>query len=84
MKLQRLAVVVTVLNLAILMLNLTGVRSLAAPAVADVLRGHALEIVDDRKARDDGGWIGDGARWGRGLYPTVVTGQESPHQDRGC
>jgi hypothetical protein len=44
---QRLAVIVTVLNLVILILNLAEVRSAAAQPVPDVLRARALEIVDD-------------------------------------
>ncbi len=45
---QRLAVMVTVLNLVILILNLAEFRAgVAAQAVPDVLRGRALEIVDD-------------------------------------
>jgi hypothetical protein len=44
---QRLAVIATVLNLVILILNLAEVRSVAAQGVPDVLRARALEIVDD-------------------------------------
>jgi hypothetical protein len=44
---QRLAVIVTALNLVILILNLAEVRSVAAQGVTPVLRGRALEIVDD-------------------------------------
>jgi hypothetical protein len=44
---QRLAVIVTLLNLVILTLNLAEVRSAAAQGVSQVLRGRALEIVDD-------------------------------------
>ena len=44
---QRFAVIATVLNLVILILNLAEVRSVAAQGVTQVLRGRALEIVDD-------------------------------------
>jgi len=44
---QRFAVIATVLNLVILILNLAEVRSVAAQGVTPVLRGRALEIVDD-------------------------------------
>jgi hypothetical protein len=44
---QRLAVIFTVLNLVMLMLNLAEVRSVAAQRVPDVLWRRALEIVDD-------------------------------------
>ena len=43
---QRVAVIVTMLNLVILTLNLVEVRS-AAQSVPQVLRGRALEIVDE-------------------------------------
>jgi hypothetical protein len=43
---QRVAVIVTLLNLVILTLNLVEVRS-AAQSVPQVLRGRALEIVDE-------------------------------------
>ncbi len=43
---QRVAVIVTILNLVILTLNLVEVRS-AAQSVPQVLRGRALEIVDE-------------------------------------
>ena len=44
---QRFAVIATVLNLVILILNLAEVCSVAAQGVTPVLRGRALEIVDD-------------------------------------
>ena len=44
---QRFAVIATVLNLVILILNLAEVRSVAAQGITPVLRGRALEIVDD-------------------------------------
>jgi len=44
---QRFAVIATLLNLVILILNLAEVRSVAAQGVTQVLRGRALEIVDD-------------------------------------
>ena len=45
---QRIAIVLTVLNLAILMLTLAHSRPAAADAALQVLRGRALEIVDDQ------------------------------------
>ena len=47
MKTQRLAVGLTMLNLVILMCVLLRANSAPSPEVASVLRGHALEIVDD-------------------------------------
>jgi hypothetical protein len=48
MKIQRLAIVLTVINLVILMFALAQNRPTAAQDVAPVLRGRALEIVDER------------------------------------
>lgn len=48
MKVQRLAIVLTVINLVTLMFVLAEVRSPMAQGVAPVLRGQALEIVDGR------------------------------------
>jgi hypothetical protein len=48
MKSQRLALVLTVINLLLLMFTLSQGRSATARGVASVLRGSALEIVDDR------------------------------------
>ena len=47
MKTQRLAVGLTMLNLVILMCVLLRANSAPSAEVAPVLRGHALEIVDD-------------------------------------
>src|SRR5260370_41584665 len=47
MKTQRLAFGLTLLNLFILMSTLFRANSAATPEVAPVLRGRALEIVDD-------------------------------------
>jgi hypothetical protein len=46
MKIQRLAIVLTVINLVILLFTLTQ-RQSTAESVAPVLRGRALEIMDD-------------------------------------
>jgi len=46
MKTQRLAVVLALINLAILLFLLSQNRPGAAQSIAPVLRGHALEIVD--------------------------------------
>jgi hypothetical protein len=48
MKNQRLLVVITVLNLLLLVFSLGQTRAVVAEGVAPVLRGRALEIVDDR------------------------------------
>jgi hypothetical protein len=48
MKMQRFAVVITLVNLVILMFILAAMRPAMAQAVAPVLRGRSLEIVDDR------------------------------------
>lgn len=48
MKTQRLLVVITVLNLLLLVFSLGQTRAVVAEGVAPVLRGRALEIVDDR------------------------------------
>jgi len=48
MKTQRLAVALTILNLLVLMSMLFRANSAPNPEVAPVLRGRALEIVDDK------------------------------------
>ena len=48
MNTQRVAIVFTVINLVILTLNLAHVPPAAAEGNTPVLRGRALEIVDDR------------------------------------
>jgi len=48
MKTQRLPVVLTLANLALLLFTLAQMRPAAADGVPPVLRGRALEIVDDR------------------------------------
>jgi hypothetical protein len=48
MKMQRVAVVITLVNLVMLMFMLAAMRPAMAQAVAPVLRGRSLEIVDDR------------------------------------
>jgi hypothetical protein len=47
MKNQRLLIVLTFMNLAILMFIVIGIRPTAAQDIAPVLRGRALEIVDE-------------------------------------
>src|SRR2546428_4280367 len=44
---QRFAVILSVLNLALLMFVITRVQPVAADGVIPVLRGRALELVDD-------------------------------------
>jgi len=48
MKTQRLLVVITVLNILLLLFTLGQTRAVIAQGAAPVLRGRALEIVDDR------------------------------------
>src|SRR5881396_3103219 len=48
MKTQRLALALTVINLVLLLLNLTQVRATAAQTVTPILRARALELVDVR------------------------------------
>ncbi len=48
MRIQRFAIVLTVINLLILMSALFRANSAATPEVVPVLRGRALELVDDR------------------------------------
>jgi hypothetical protein len=48
MKIQRLLVVLTVVNLVLLIVTVALMRPAAAQAVAPVLRGRALQIVDER------------------------------------
>jgi len=48
MKIQRLLIALTVANIALLMFSLAQQRPVAAQGVLPVLRGRALEIVDDR------------------------------------
>ncbi len=48
MKTQRFLIIVTVLNLVVLVFALAERRVAAAPGVAPVLRGRALEIVDEQ------------------------------------
>ena len=47
MKIQRLLIVLTLVNLALLIFTLAQGRPAAAQGVTPVLRGRALEIVDD-------------------------------------
>jgi hypothetical protein len=48
MKMQRLLIVLTLVNLAMLMFTLSGFRQALAQDIAPVLRGRSLEIVDAR------------------------------------
>ena len=48
MKMQRVAVVITSVNLVMLVFVLAAMRPAIAQTVAPVLRGRSLEIVDDR------------------------------------
>jgi hypothetical protein len=48
MKTHRLLIALTVVNIVLLAFSLTQLRTVAAQDVPPVLRGRALEIVDDR------------------------------------
>ena len=48
MKIQRLLVVLTLVNLVVLLFTLSALRPVVAQDVSPVLRGRALEIVDDQ------------------------------------
>jgi hypothetical protein len=48
MKSQRLLVVITVFNILLLLFSVAQTRAVVTEGVAPVLRGRALEIVDDR------------------------------------
>jgi hypothetical protein len=47
MKIQRLLIALTIVNMVLLVLSLVQSRTVAAQGAAPVLRGRALEIVDD-------------------------------------
>jgi len=48
MKLQRLGMALTAINLVLLLFTVSQGRSTAAQTVTEVLRGRALELVDER------------------------------------
>ena len=48
MKMQRLLIVLTLVNLGVLIFALAQIRPAAAQAVTPLLRGRGLEIVDER------------------------------------
>ncbi len=48
MKIQRFAVVLTAINLVLLLLTMARVRPTEAQTVPAVLRGRAIELVDER------------------------------------
>lgn len=48
MKTQRLAIALTVINLVVLLLAIALVRPMTAQTVTPILRGRALEVVDER------------------------------------
>ncbi len=48
MKIQRIAILLTVINLVLLVFNLAQTYQATAEGVAPVLRGRALEIVDEQ------------------------------------
>ena len=48
MKTQRLLVLLTLVNLAVFLFTLSGLRSVNAQGAPPVLRGRGLEIVDDQ------------------------------------
>ena len=48
MKLQRLLITLTIINVALLMFSLAQTRPAVTQDITPILRGHGLEIVDDR------------------------------------
>lgn len=48
MKVQRLAIVITVVNLMLLVLTVMQTKSTTAQTIAPILRARALELVDER------------------------------------
>jgi hypothetical protein len=48
MKIQRILIVLTLVNLALLIFSLAAMRPAAAQGVTPVLRGRALQIVDEQ------------------------------------
>jgi len=48
MKTQRILIILTLINLVVLVLSLAERRTVAAETVSPVLRGRALEIVDEQ------------------------------------
>jgi hypothetical protein len=72
MKVNRVVVVLTVINLATLAINLTTMRASAAQDAAQVLRGRSLEIVDGSgRVRASLGVLGPGEGDGR-AHETVL------------
>jgi hypothetical protein len=47
MKIQRVSIVMAIVDLAVLMFQITRIATVEANVVPPVLRGHALELVDD-------------------------------------
>ena len=76
MKVQRIAVVLTVVNFVLLVFQLTQMQSASAQGVVPVLRGRSLEIVDEQgKLRAFLGVLAanpTGASQGRSGFPETV------------
>lgn len=75
MKWQRLAMILTVLNLALLMFILAQVRPVVAQRVGPVLRGRALEIVDEQgRVRASLSVVPEdpNVKWNGKPYPEIV------------
>jgi hypothetical protein len=73
MKMQRFAVVITLVNLVMLMFMLAAMRPAIAQGVAPVLRGRSLEIVDDRgRVRASLGVLPAGVSAHGDRYPETV------------
>lgn len=72
-KSQRLLVLLTLVNLAVLMSNLAALRPAAAQGVPTVLRGRSLEIVDDQgRVRASLGVLPAGTSAHGDRYPETV------------
>ena len=73
MKIQRLLVVLTLVNLGVLLFTLAAMRPVLAQDVPSVLRGRALEIVDDRgRVRASLSVMPAGISAGGDRYPETV------------
>ena len=72
MKIERLLVALTIVNVAVLAINLTTMRAAAVQDAAQVLRGRSLEIVDaSGRVRATLGVLAPGDGDGRG-HETVL------------
>jgi hypothetical protein len=73
MKMQRLAVVITLVNFVMLMFMLAAMRPASAQGVAPVLRGRSLELVDAQgRVRASLGVLAAGVSAHGDRYPETV------------